>query len=157
MTIKLYNTLKNMRPAGIWKICCWIHILAWNYCSSFVFHKSLVFNGSLQYVQCAPYTEIQQIFLLFSMIWYCRVHSPAVYKRQDVRWCNCRWSIPLSIDYVLESSMDGVISTTSCSYCTSHRYCKIISSFCQILYCLFDYIRLNSINSRVQTTRCTML
>ena len=122
--IKLYNTLKNRRPAGIWKICCWTHILAWINCCSIVFHQVLVLDGSLQYVQCGPYAEILQIFLFFSMIWYCQVQSPALSKRQDVRWCNFRWSIPLSIDRVWESSIDKVISTPSCSYCICNRYCQ---------------------------------
>ena len=34
---------------------------------------------------------------------------------------------------------------------------KIIAAFCEILYCLYDLIRLNSIACRVQTTRCTMM
>ena len=34
---------------------------------------------------------------------------------------------------------------------------KIIAEFCRISYCLYDLIRLNSIASRVQTTRCTMM
>ena len=170
-----------------------MHILAWIYCSSVVFYKALVWDGSLQYVQCAPYAKILQIFLLFRMIWYCRVQSPAVSKRQDVRWCNLndrfrypltmfenrvlirlsrllhahiayetdtakiiaaccrihivcmiiygwiqlpavfkrqdvrwcrfRWSLPLSIDYVWKSSMDRATSTPLCSYCIWNRYC----------------------------------
>ena len=67
---------------------------------------------------------ILQIFLFFSMIWYCRVQSPAVYKRQDLRWCSFRWSIPLSIDYVWESSIDWDILTPSCSNCIWNRYCQ---------------------------------
>ena len=63
-------------------------------------------------------------FLLFSMICYCQVQSPAVFKRQDVRWCNFRCSIPLSIDYVWECSVDQVIPTPSCSYCIWNRYCQ---------------------------------
>ena len=122
--IKLYNTLKNRRSAGIWKTCWLIHILYWIYCRSIVFHKALVIDGSSQYVQCAPYAEILQIFQLFSMIWYCQVLSPAVSKRQDVRWCNFRWSIQLSIYYVLESDVDNVISTPSCSYCIWNSYCQ---------------------------------
>ena len=79
---------------------------------------------SLQYVQCASCAEILQICLLFSMIWYCRFQSPSVSKRQDVRWCNFRWSIPLSIDYIRKSSIDKVISTPSYSYCIWNRYCQ---------------------------------
>ena len=84
----------------------------------------MVLDGSLQYVQCAPYAEILQICLLFSMIWYCRVQSPSVSKRQDVQRCSFRWSIPLSIDYVWKSSIDEDISTPSCSYCIWNRYCQ---------------------------------
>ena len=162
------------------------------------------------------------------MIWYCRIQSPVVSKRLDVRWCSFRWSIPLSIDYVWESSIDKVISNPSCSYCIWNRYCQnhrsilpnfllfvwlytvefnwmpspnvkiyddlifadrfqypltmfrnrlwrvlcrvlhaeiayeidtatIIAAFCRISYCLYDYIRLNSVAGRVQTTRCTMM
>ena len=48
--IKLYNTLKNTCPAGIWKISCWTHIIAWIYCRSIVIHKALVLDGSLHYL-----------------------------------------------------------------------------------------------------------
>ena len=34
---------------------------------------------------------------------------------------------------------------------------KIIADFCLISYCLYDFIRLNSIVCHVQTTRCTMM
>ena len=34
---------------------------------------------------------------------------------------------------------------------------KIITEICRICYCLHDVIRLNSIVSHVQTTRCTMI
>ena len=64
------------------------------------------------------------IFLLLSLISYCRVQSPAVSKPKDVQWCNFRWSIPLSIDYVWASSIDKVISTPSCSYGIWNRYCR---------------------------------
>ena len=68
---------KTRRPARIWRIFCWIHIPAWIYRSCIVIHKKLVLDGSLHYVQCVPYAEILQIFLLFSMIWNCRIQSPA--------------------------------------------------------------------------------
>ena len=69
--IKLYNTRKTRRPAGIWKICCWIHILAWIYRSCIVIHKSLVLDGSLHYVKCVTYAAILQIF-------YCLAWSDTV-------------------------------------------------------------------------------
>ena len=115
-------------------ICCWIHIQAWIYYSSTAFHKALVLHGSLQYLQYAPSAEIRQI-------WYCRVQSPAVSKRQDVRWCNFHWSIPLPIDYVWESSIDKFIAISSC----------------RLSYCLYDLIRLNSIVYHVHTTRYTII
>ena len=143
--IKLCNTLKTRRPAGIWKICCWIHILAWIYRSFIVFHMALVLDGSLQYVQCVPYAAILQIFLLFSMMWYCRNQSPSVSKRQDIRWCRFRWSIPLSNAYVLESIIDRVISTPSCSYCIWNRYCqnhrRILPNI--LLFVWFDTVEFN--------------
>ena len=52
----------------MWKICCWINILVWNYGTCIVILKGLVLDGSLQYVQCVPYSEILQIFLLICMI-----------------------------------------------------------------------------------------
>ena len=114
--IKLHNTLWTRRPSGISTICCWIHILAWIYRSCIVFHNALVLDGSLQYVQRVPSAAILLISLLFSIIWYCRIQSPAVWKRQEVRWCSFRWSFPLAIGYVCESIINGVISTPSWSY-----------------------------------------
>ena len=124
------------------KICCWIYILAWIYCGCIVFNKAMVLDGSLQYVQCVPYGAILQIFLLFNMIWYCLVQSPAVSKRQDVRWCSFRWSIPLSIDHVWYSFIERVISTPSCSYCIRNWYCqnnrRILPNF--VLFVWFDTV-----------------
>ena len=155
--IKHYNTLKNRRLAGIWTICCWIHILAWIYCRCIVFHKALVLDGSLQYVQCFSYAVILLIFLLLSMFWYCRVQLPAVSKQQDVRWCNFRFSILLSIGYVSKSSIDRVFSTPSCSYCMRNRYCqnhrRILPNFLLFVWC--DTVEFNRL--RVQTTRLTMI
>ena len=107
--------------------------------------KALVLDGSLQCVQCAPYAEILQIFLLFSMISYFRFQSPALSKRHDARWCNFCRSIPLSIDYVWKSSIDKVISNPSCSYCIWNRYCQNHRSIFQnfLLFALFDTLELN--------------
>ena len=102
-------------------ICSSIHILAWINHSCIVIHKLMPLDGSLHYVQCVPNAAILQIYLLFSMIWYCRIQSPAVAKQQDIRWCGFRWSIPLSIDYCLISCIDMAISTHSCSYCIWNR------------------------------------
>ena len=63
------------------------------------------------------------------MILYGWIKSPVVFKRQHVRWCRFRWSIPLFIDYVLESCIVMAISTPSCSYCIWNRYCQNHHSF----------------------------
>ena len=78
---------KTRRPARSWRICCWIHIREWIYRCCTVIHKSLVLDGSLHYAKCITYAAILKIFILFSMIWYCRIQSPAVSKERDVRWC----------------------------------------------------------------------
>ena len=66
--IKLYNTPKTRRLAGIWKICCCIHFLAWISHSCIVIHKLLILDGSLHYVQGAPYAAILQIF--YCLTWW---------------------------------------------------------------------------------------
>ena len=130
-----------MRPVVIWKIRCWIHSLAWIYCSCIVFHMAFVLHGSLQYVQRVPYAEILHILPLFRITWYCRVQSLAVFKGQDVlrrRFC---WLISLSIDCVWDCCIDRVISTLSCSYCLWNRNCRnhcwILSNF--LLFCMIWY------------------
>ena len=110
--------------AGIWKICCCKLILAWIYRCCIEFHKALVLYGSLKYVQCVPYAAVLPIFLLLSMIWYCRIQSPAASKRPEVRWCSFHCWILLSIHYLWESSIYRVVSTPSCSYCIWNRYCQ---------------------------------
>ena len=134
-----------MRPAVIWKIRCWIHILAWIYSSCIVFHKAFVLHISLQYVQWVPYAEILQIFLLFRIIWYCRVQSPAVFKGQEVLRRRFFWLISSSIDYVWDCCIDRVISTLSCSYFMWNRYCRnhrrILSNF--LLFAWFNTVEFN--------------
>ena len=56
-------------------------------------------------------------FPIVCLIWYARIQSSAMFKQQYIRWCGIRWSIPLSIGYVWNSSIDMAILTTSCSYC----------------------------------------
>ena len=124
VTHELQNTLRIRRSAGNWRIFCWINIPAGIYRSCIVTHKALVLDGSLQYVQCVPFAEILQIFVLFNRILYCWIRSPAVSKRQEVQWCSFRWSIPSSIDYVCYSDIDRAISTSWCSYCIWNRYCQ---------------------------------
>ena len=122
-------------------------------------YKLLVLHGSLRYVQCVPYAEIPQIFLLFSMTWYCRIQLPAVFKQQDVRWCGFRW-LDSAINWLcLEIECWQGYVDYSCSYCIWNRYRQIVAAFSRIFisYCLHDLIRLNSIVCHVQTTRCTMM
>ena len=61
-------------------------------------------------------------FLLFCMIWNCRIQSPAVSKQRDIRWCGFRNSIPISIDYLWNACIDLAISSPSYSYCIWNRY-----------------------------------
>ena len=135
--IKLHNTLKTGHPAGIWKICCWVHLLAWINRSCIAIHKALVLDHSLQYVQCLTYAAVLHIFLLFSMISYCRIQSRAVSKRQEGRWCSFCWSIPYQL--------------------TMFGFRVFIALLCRISHCLQNLIWLNSIVCHVQTTRCTMI
>ena len=141
----------------MWKICYWIHILAWTNRSCIVIHKSLMFNGSQHYVQHVPYAAILQSFLLFSMIWYCRIQSPAESKQQDKRWCGFRWLIPLSIDYVCIPVLIGLSRLLHAHIAYEIDSSKIIAAFCRFSYCLHDLIRLHSIVCHVQTTWCKML
>ena len=117
-----------------------------NNCGScVVIQKSLVLDGLLHYVQCVPYAEILPIFLLFSMIWNCRIQSPAVPKQRDVRWCGFRNSIPISIGYLWNVRNDMAISTPSCSYCIRNRYWQnhrsIPPNF--LLFAWFDTLEFN--------------
>ena len=43
-------------------------------------------------------------------------------KQQDIRWCGFRWSIPLSIGYVWNVSINITILTPLCSYCIFSRW-----------------------------------
>ena len=104
-----------------WRHCCSCP-RGWRQKRGPLFWTRRLLDGSQQYVQCVQYVTILQIFLLLSMIRYCRIQSSAVSKRQDLRWCSFRWSISLSIDYVWKSCIDRVISTPSCSYCIWNRY-----------------------------------
>ena len=138
-------------------ICCWIHIRDWIYRSCVVIHKSLVLDGSLHYLQCVTCAAILQIFILFSMIWYCRIQSPAVSKQRDVRWYGFRYSIPISIGYLWNACIDMAISTPSCSYCMWNRYWQnrrsILPNF--LLFAWFDTLELNRRHD--QATRYTMM
>ena len=109
----------------------------------------MVLDGSLHYLQCVTYAEILQIFILFSMIWYCRIKSPAVSQERNVRWCGFRKSIPLSNEYVWNSCIDMAISIPSCSYCICNRYWQnhrsIFPNF--LLFAWFDTLEFNRLPS----------
>ena len=100
------------------------------------------------------YAAILPIFILFWMIWYCRIQSTALFNERDVRWCGFRYSIPLSIDYVWKSCIYMDIPTPSCSYCIWNRHCQnhrsIFPNF--LLFPWFDTLewnRLSCSNSKV--------
>ena len=69
------------------------------YLNSFmlIFHNKLIPPKSLQHSAEFP---------IVCMIWYGWIHSSAMFKQQDVRWCGFRWSIPISIDYVWNVYVD---------------------------------------------------
>ena len=119
----------------------------WTDHSCIVIHKLLVLDVSLHYVQRVPCAAILQIFLLFGMIWYCQIQLPAVSKQRDVRLYGFRWSIPLSIDYVCNLSIDRSISTPSCSYYIWNRYCQnhrsILPHF--LLFSWLDTVEFNGL------------
>ena len=117
----------------------------------------MVLDDSLHYVQCVPYAEILLIFLLFSMIWNCRIQSPACPKNEmyddavfaiRFRYQMTMLAIRLLIwlCWLLHAHIAYEIDTD-----------KIIAAFIWISYCLLDLIRLNSIVGYVQTSRCTMI
>ena len=122
-----------------------LHFLAWTDHSCIVIYKLWVLDGWLHYVQCVPYAAILQIFVLFGMIWYCRIQLPAVSKQRDVRWYGFRWSIPLPIHYVWNSSIDRSMSTPSCLYYIWDRDCQnhhsILPNF--LLFAWFDTVEFN--------------
>ena len=138
-------------------ICCSIHFLAWINHRCIVIHKLLVLDDSVHYVQFVPYAAILQIVLLFSMIWYCRIQLPAKFKQPDVRWCGFCRSIPLSMSYVWNWSIDRLSRLLHAHIAYEIDTSKIIAAFGRISYCLHDWIRLNSIVCHVQKTRWRMM
>ena len=66
-------------------------------------------------------------------------------KRQVVRWCSFRRSIPFCIDHVWESVIDRVISNPSLSYCMRNRknqnHRRILPNF--LLFVWFDTVEFN--------------
>ena len=81
----------------------------------------------------------------------------AVSKQRDLRLWGFRWSIPLSIDYVWNLSIDRAIATPSSSYCVWNRYCQdhrsILPNFLMIAW--FDTLELYRLPC--STTRSTMM
>ena len=117
----------------------------------------MVLDGSLHYLQCVTYAAILPIFVLFSMIWYCRIQSTAVSKERDVRWCCFRYSNPLSIDYVHIRVLIWISRLLHAHIAYEMDAAKIIAAFFRISYCLLDLIRLNSMVSHIQTARYTIM
>ena len=79
------------------------------------------------------------------MIWYGWIQSSAMFKQQDARWCGFQWLIPLSFDYVWNSSIDRALSTPSCLFCIWIRYCQILRSILPnfLLFAWFDTVEFN--------------
>ena len=105
----------------------------------------------------ADFSIVLHDFILSNSIWYCRIQLPAVSKQRDVRWCSFRWSIPLSIEYVWNSSIDRLSRLLHAHIAYEIDTAKVVAAFWRIYYFLHDLIRLKSIVSHVQTTRSTMM
>ena len=121
--IKHYNTRKARRSAGIWKICCWMHFLAWINYSCVIIHMLLELDGSLH--TCTIYHMRQFCSFFYCLAWFDTVEfMPAVSKQRAVRWCGRRGSIPLSIDYVWSVHIDRAISTPWYTCCIWNSYIK---------------------------------
>ena len=87
-------------------------------------------------------------FCRFSIVWHDLILSNSiacVSKQRDVRWYGFRWSIPLSIDYVWNSSIDRSMFTPSCLYYIWNRYCQNHHSFLPnfLLFAWFDTVEFN--------------
>ena len=84
-------------------------------------------------------------FRIVCLIWYVLIQSSAMIKQEDVLWCRFRWSIPLSTDYVRNSSTVWAILKHSCSYCIWNWYLKIHRSILPnfLLFAWFDTLEFN--------------
>ena len=152
----LCNTLKNRLPAGIWKICRFLHIPAWIYGKCIVFHNAMVLDGALQYVQWVPFAKIMQI--LYCLAWFDTVEFNRLLcannKMHDEVVFDDRFLYSLTMFGNRVLIMLSRLVHAHIAY--EIGAAKIIAAFCRISYCLYDIIRMNSIVCRVQTTRCTM-
>ena len=97
-------------------------------------------------------------FLLFRMIWYCRIQLNAVSKQQDVHD-----NAVFADRFRYQSTMFGIrILIGQSRLLHAHiayeiDSAKIIAAFYRISYCLYDLIRFNSIICHYQTSKCTMM
>ena len=98
-------------------------------------------------ITCNVFHMRQFCIFCYCLAWFYTVDFSRLpcSKQQDVRWCGFRWSIPLSIDYVLNSSTIRNISTPSCSYCTWNSYCQNYRSILPyfLLFAWYDTVEFN--------------
>ena len=84
-------------------------------------------------------------FLLFAWFDTLEFNGLSCSKNKIYRWCGFRWSIPQSIGYVWNSSIDMDILTPSYLYCIYNRWChnhrSILPNF--LLFAWFDTIEFN--------------
>ena len=117
----------------------------------------LALDGSLQYVQRVPYAAILQIF--YCLAWFCtvelnRLPCPNDKKYDDVVFVDrFRYHLAMFGNLLLTGLSWHIHDHNSYEIDTA----KFIAAFCRISYCLYDLIRLNSIDCHVQTTRFTMM
>ena len=99
-------------------------------------------------------------FCRFSTVYHDLILSNSITCRVQTTRCTMMqfcWSIPLSIDYVWNTSIDRLSRLLHAHIAYGIDTAKIISAYCRIAYCLHELICLNSIVCQFQTIWWTMM
>ena len=155
--MKLYNSRKTRRAAGIWMICYWIHFQAWINHSCIVIHNLLVLDALLHYMQRVPYAQFCRFH--YCLAWFDTVEfnclpcpnnemydDAVIADRFRYQLTMFGFRVLIGLSRLLHAHIAYEIYTA-----------KIVAAFCWISYCLHDLIRLNSTVCHFQTTRSTMM
>ena len=110
----------------------------WSIPLSIDYVRNSIIVRAISTTSCSYAYEIDtaKIVAAFCRISYCLhdfengwISSSSMFKQQDIRRCDFRWSIPISIDYVWRGELiDRAISTSWYSYCIWNSYIKITTS-----------------------------
>ena len=132
----------------MWKICCRIHILVWNYRSSIVILKTLILDGSPQYVHILKFCRFFFWFAWFDTVEFILPPCPNDNRYDDVVFADrFRYQLTLFENRVLIGLPSLLHAHNAHEIDTS----KIVAQFCRISYCFawFDtveFIRLTCPN-----------